>query len=118
MAGTLDYSYTTSDSWTTWQTIVPTGALVAQAVYIVRMWFGTDNAPWTVATSFLFCPVNTNGASADGQFAPLISTHQGGTGVIFVRSRAIWGSVAGLDAYFSGFGKNTGSLSIKVVRLM
>ena len=118
LAGTADYSYTTSDSWTSWQTIVPTGALTAQAVYIIRIWYGTDNAPWTVATSFLFSPANTNGASADGQFAPMISTHQGGTGVIYVRARATWGSVAGLDAYFSGFAKNTGSLSIKVVRLM
>jgi len=118
LAGTGDYSYTTSDSWTSWQTIVPTGVLVAQAVYIIRLWYGTDNAPWTVATSFLFSPANTNGPNADGQFAPMISTHQGGTGVIYVRARATWGSIAGLDAYFSGFTKNTGSLSVKIVRLM
>jgi hypothetical protein len=118
LAGTVDYSYTTSDSWTSYQTIIPTGALVAQAVYMVRLIYSTDNGPWVVTTSFLFSPANTNGASADGQFAPMISTHQGGTGIIYVRARAAFSSIAGLEAVFSGFTKNIGNLSVRVVRLM
>jgi len=119
LSGTYAATYTTSNSWTNWQTVIPSATLVGGATYLVTLYFITDDWPWQVNCSFTYSPVNSNGAGANNTFTPLISNHTGDGAMIYARNVAAFGQVCGaLQVYFAGFSKNVGTLTVKAHRLV
>ncbi|NDA63925.1 MAG: hypothetical protein EBX50_18145, partial [Chitinophagia bacterium] len=113
-------TYTTSGTWTTAQTVIPTGTLTYGQVYLIKIYWSTTTGsqPYDVATAFLINPASTNGSGNDNSVTVICSTHTGGTGTFAVNMFA--GSsftTSGLKVALVGFADPSGSLSITATRL-
>lgn len=118
LSGSGTWSYTTNSSWTSYQVGIPFNSLVGGGVYLIRLQWGGD-IPYIVYGSFLWMPVQSNGGGQDNEMAVMVSTHQGGTGLIFVRNGAVGGQATSqLLIRLANFAQYNGNLNITATRLM
>jgi hypothetical protein len=118
MSGIGSWSYTTNSSWTSYQVGIPFNALSGGGVYLIRLQWGGD-APYIAYGSFLWMPVQSNGGSSDNEMAVMVSTHQGGGGLIFVRNGAVGGQASSqLLIRLANFAQYVGNLTVTAARLM
>jgi len=111
-------SVSTDSSWSSFQTIIPVNTLEVYAVYLITASYTVNGSPYNVVTSFTFVTPNCNGGSADNEFLPICSTHQGGTGTMSFRAVAASSQQSGgLQVKFNGFGNLNGTLVLRATRL-
>lgn len=119
MSGGGSWSYTTNSSWSSHQLIIPSGALSGGGVYLVRIQWGSGDAPYIVYATGLWQPVQSNGGSADAEVALLCSSHQGVGTAIYIRNQSVGGqATSALYARLVNFPQLSGSITTTVSRLM
>jgi hypothetical protein len=118
LSGGGSWSYTTSASWTSYQVGIPFNSLAGGGVYLIRLQWGGD-APFIAYGSFLWMPVQSNGGGSDNEMEVMVSTHQGGGGLIFVRNGSVGGQATSqLLIRLANFAQYAGNLTITAARLM
>jgi hypothetical protein len=119
LAGGGSWSYTTDSNWSSHQLIIPSGTLSGGGVYLIRIQYGSGNAPYIVYATGIWQPVQSNGGSADTEVLLTTSSHQGvGTG-IYIRNQSVGGQASSaLYARLSNFPSTVGSLTATATRLM
>jgi hypothetical protein len=119
LAGGGSWSYTTDSNWSSHQLIIPSGTLSGGGVYLIRIQFGSGNAPYIVYATGIWQPVQSNGGSADAEVQLLSSSHQGVGTAIFIRNQSVGGqNTSALYARLSNFPSTVGSLTATATRLM
>ena len=119
MSGSGSFSYSTNSSWSSHQLIVPSGVLSGGGVYLIRIQWGSGDAPYIVYATGLWQPVQSNGGSADAEVALLCSSHQGVGTAIFIRNQSVGGqATSALYARLVNFPQLVGSITTTVSRLM
>lgn len=119
MSGGGSWSYTTNSSWTSHQLIIPSGTLAPGGTYLIRIQYGSGDAPYIVYATGLWQPVQSNGGSADTEVLLLSSSHQGVGTAIYVRNQSVGGQASSaLYARFANFPSTVGSITTTATRLM
>jgi hypothetical protein len=117
-SGGGSWGYTTTNSWTSSQVIIPFNSLVGGGVYLIRLQWGGDN-PYIVYGSFLWMPVQSNGGGQDGELQILTSSHTGNGPQFFVRNGSVGGQASSqLLIRLANFSTYDGNLSVTSTRLM
>lgn len=119
LSGNYNTTVTTDSNWSSYQTIIPPGALNWGVTYLITIrWdytFPSNNQPYYCYCSFLFMGVITNGGGTDNEFTPICSTHTGSGSNISFRSLAGGSSTTGIQARLNNFATRGGTLSIKAI---
>jgi len=119
LGGDYANTITTTTGFSSFQTLIPTGVLAPNALYVIYVNYSVNGGPYNVTTSFTYIPCNTNGGGVDNTFTPMTTTHQGGTATMDVRSFAGSGQpAAGLQLRINGVNVSTnGSVVVRAIRL-
>lgn len=119
LAGGGSWSYTTDSNWSSHQLIIPSGTLSGGGVYLIRIQYGSGNAPYIVYATGIWQPVQSNGGSADVETLLTTSSHQGVGTAIYIRNQSVGGqATSALYARLSNFSSTVGSLTATATRLM
>jgi hypothetical protein len=119
MSGGGSWSYTTNSGWTSPQVIVPYNALSGGGLYLIKLAWGGGGSPYIVYGACLWMPVQSNGGSADNEVAVMVSTHQGGGGLMYVRNQSVSGQATSqLLLRLASFADFSGGLTVVAARLM
>ncbi len=115
-------SYTTDSSWSSFQTVIPTGVLSANTVYLVSLsWTysaGNSSPYYAFATTIFTVCTGTNGGGIGPEIILLTSTHQDSGAYLSVASFAgATPNTNGLKVKLNSFSTLGGTLAVKATKL-
>jgi hypothetical protein len=116
LTGSYNASVSTNSSWSSFQTLIPTGTLLGYTTYLISVWFTNNGTgqPYEVACSFMHTTVVTNGTGVENEYVPIISSHTGGVGALMTfRTRSAAASTSGLEVKFTNFSAINGTVFVR-----